>query len=458
MEEHLSFKQLLAIICAGLFSFCGVLIETATNITFPTLMKEFHISTSLVQWMTSGNLLMMGILIPISPYLKKKFKTKKLFLIAGILFASGLMIDIFAGDFTILLIGRLIQGAGVGIALPMMYNIILQESPQRMLGTLMGVGAFITAAAPAVGPVFGGMMTQYFTWRYIFIFVLPFIILSCIVGYWCITNTEINQNERLDFIGYVYIALAFVCIVMASSLLDQILKATFKVLVLFLIGVTCLILFYKRQKQTEHPLIQIRILQNKSFVFHTLAIMFLQMTTLALGLLLPSFVQIVLHDSASQAGIVLLPGAIIGAIMSPVGGILLDKFGPKKPIGGGVACCFVSIVLYICLFKYLNFTLCLAIYFVYSLGIGLIVGNTMTCALGNLDEDVQPDGNATLQTLMQLSGGIGTSICATILSFLQSGVAIDVGTQRGALFVFVYLLLNIIIVLISQMIAFKGGK
>ena len=78
MEEKLTIKQLFAILAAGLFSFCGVLIETATNITFPTLMNEFHISTSLVQWMTTGNLLMMGIMITISSYLKRRFQTKKI--------------------------------------------------------------------------------------------------------------------------------------------------------------------------------------------------------------------------------------------------------------------------------------------------------------------------------------------------------------------------------------------
>ena len=186
MEEKLTIKQLFAILAAGLFSFCGVLIETATNITFPTLMNEFHISTSLVQWMTTGNLLMMGIMIPISSYLKRRFQTKKLFLTAGFLFSIGLIVD-FAQQFTLLLIGRLIQGAGVGIALPMMYNIILEESPKRLLGLMMGCGSFVTAAAPAIGPTFGGIMTQYFTWRYIFICVLPVIVLASFIGYFCMS-------------------------------------------------------------------------------------------------------------------------------------------------------------------------------------------------------------------------------------------------------------------------------
>ena len=97
-------------------------------------------------------------------------------------------------------------------------------------------------------------------------------------------------------------------------------------------------------------------------------------------------------------------------------------------------------------------------YLIYSLGIGLIVGNTMTSAMSHLPKNLQADGNATLQTLMQLSGGIGTSITATILAFVQQGTNLYDGTNRGALFVLIFLMFNINIVILSQYFAFKGGK
>ena len=247
MEEKLTMKQLLAILAAGLFSFCGVLIETATNITFPTLMNEFHISTSLVQWMTTGNLLMMGIMIPISSYLKRRFQTKKLFLIAGFLFSIGLIVDVFAQQFTLLLIGRFIQGAGVGIALPMMYNIILEESPERLLGLMMGCGSFVTAAAPAIGPTFGGIMTQYFTWRYIFICVLPVIVLASFIGYFCMSEQIINKHEKFDLLSFIAVALAFVSLIMGFSNLNQIVDDLVFVLGCFIIGIISLYYFTKRQ-------------------------------------------------------------------------------------------------------------------------------------------------------------------------------------------------------------------
>lgn len=458
MKEKLTIKQLFAILAAGLFSFCGVLIETATNITFPTLMNEFHISTSLVQWMTTGNLLMMGIMIPISSYLKRRFQTKKLFLVAGFLFSIGLIIDIFAQQFSLLLIGRLIQGAGVGIALPMMYNIILEESPQRLLGLMMGCGSFVTAAAPAIGPTFGGIMTQYFTWRYIFICVLPIIVLASFIGYLCMREQKINVHEKFDILSFIAVAFAFITLIMGFSNLNQVVDHLVFVLCCFIIGISSLYYFTKRQLHSKNPLIHLDIFNHKSFTFHTLAIMFLQMTTLGYGLLLPTFVQIVLKQPATDAGVILLPGAIVGALFAPVGGLILDRFGAKKPIILGICCSFISTICFLFLFDKLTYQLCMILYFIYSLGIGLIVGNTMTCAMSHLPTNLQADGNATLQTLMQLSGGIGTSITAAILAFVQQGTNLYDGTNRGTLFVLVFLIFNVTIVVLSQYFAFKGGR
>lgn len=457
-NDKLTLKQLLAILSAGLFSFSGVLIETATNITFPTLMREFQISTSTVQWMTTGNLLMMGIFIPVSSFLKRRFPTKKLFLSAGIFFATGLILDIIASSFSLLLIGRLIQGIGVGIALPMMYNIILEESPKRLLGLMMGCGSFVTAAAPAIGPTFGGAMTQYLSWRFIFIAVLPIILLAMMTGYICIKDNDVDQHAKLDVLGFLSIGIAFVFLITGFSNLDKVVQNPFFVIGCFVIGILALLYFGYRQLHIAQPLICFDIFKERGFTFHTLAIMFLQMTTLGFGLLLPSYVQIVLGQSATDAGVVLLPGAIVGAVFSPIGGIILDRFGAKKPIIVGVMCSLLATVTFVCLFGHLTYIICIILYFIYSIGIGLIVGNTMTSALSHLSPHLQGDGNATIQTLMQLSGGIGTSISAAILAFLQQGQDLLTGTMRGSLFVFIFLTVTMILVTVSQFIAFQGGK
>ena len=161
-----------------------------------------------------------------------------------------------------------------------MYNIILEESPERLLGLMMGCGSFVTAAAPAIGPTFGGIMTQYFTWRYIFICVLPVIVLASFIGYFCMSEQIINKHEKFDLLSFIAVALAFVSLIMGFSNLNQIVDDLVFVLGCFIIGIISLYYFTKRQLHIKNSLIRIEIFNHKGFTFHTLAIMFLQMTTL----------------------------------------------------------------------------------------------------------------------------------------------------------------------------------
>ena len=154
-----------AIIATGLMSFCGVIIETSMNITFPTLMREFSITTSTVQWMTTIYLLIVAVIIPLSAILKESFTLKKLFGTAITLFICGVIVDMLAPRFGFLLLGRALQGCGTGIALPLMFNIILEQVPPAKTGVMMGFGNLSTGIAPALGPTFGGIVVNSLGWR-----------------------------------------------------------------------------------------------------------------------------------------------------------------------------------------------------------------------------------------------------------------------------------------------------
>lgn len=133
IEKKIDAKLILSIIAAGIMSFSGVVVETAMNVTFPTLMKEFNIDTATVQWITTGYLLVLACIIPASSYLKKRFTTKSLFVTAICLFIIGTVMAAAAPVFSLLLAGRLIQGIGTGIALPLMFNIVLEQVPEERL-------------------------------------------------------------------------------------------------------------------------------------------------------------------------------------------------------------------------------------------------------------------------------------------------------------------------------------
>lgn len=156
-----------AVVATGLMSFCGVIVETAMNVTFPILMNEFSLTTNTVQWMTSIYLLIVAVIVPLSAVLKSSYRTRTLFTVANLFFFCGLLVDAFAPSFILLLLGRAIQGVGTGIALPLMFNIIMEQVPQSKIGFMMGIGNLITGIAPAVGPTFGGIIASKLNWRWI---------------------------------------------------------------------------------------------------------------------------------------------------------------------------------------------------------------------------------------------------------------------------------------------------
>lgn len=129
MEQEKRFHVNLAVLATGMMAFAGVLIETAMNVTFPTLIEEFSITTSQVQWVTTIYLLMISIVVPLSSYLIKNYSKRQLFMASSVFFIGGVLIDAFAFSFSMLLLGRLLQGVATGIALPLMFNIILTKVP-----------------------------------------------------------------------------------------------------------------------------------------------------------------------------------------------------------------------------------------------------------------------------------------------------------------------------------------
>ncbi|MDU1054405.1 MFS transporter [Clostridium baratii] len=456
MKDKLSIKQWIAIISAGIFTFCGILLETSMNVTFPTLMNEFSVSTALVQWMTTGPLLAMGITITMSSYFKRRFKARNLFLYAGIIILSGIVIDIFATNFTLLLIGRFIQGAGVGIAMPMMYNIILDETPECLVGLMMGVAGLITAIAPTLGPTFGGVMVDIANWRYIFLSVFPLIIVGTICGYLTISNKEVNKKESCDFLGIIYIGISFVAFMIALSMLET--GSMIVVSGCGILGSITISLFIKRERKISTPLINFQIFKDRNYNGHVIGIMFMQMTTLGLGLLLPCYIQFVFNKSASSAGLILLPGSIIGTICAPLGGYIYDHIGAKKPITIGSLSSLIGISLFMVLNYKLNIIMLSIIYCIYMFGVGMTYGNTMTNALKNLKENIVADGNATIQTVTQLAGAVGTTIVAVIVSLIQNANNMAETTLQGSFYAFICLLVVILISFAGQLYAMGINK
>lgn len=447
-EEKIPFKVILAVIATGLMSFCGVIVETSMNISFPTLMKEFNVTTSTVQWMTTIYLLVVAIIVPLSSFLKKNFKTKSLFLCANLLFILGLVIDALAPIFPILLLGRTIQGLGTGIALPLMFNIILENVPTSKIGLMMGIGTLITAVAPAVGPTFGGLVISGLGWRYIFVILVPILIISFFLGIKNIEQKSQIQKTAFDLLSLIYLIFTFAGLIYGFSNMSN-----FNLLIAlsFIIGILGLIGFVTRSRKIEHPLINISILKNLKFSGHVLSFFLFQVLSLGFAFILPNYIQLVNSQSATIAGMAVLPAGVVGAIFAPLGGKILDKFGARLPILFGVTFADISLLVFTLLSRNLSTTVIVWVYILYMCGMGMSSGNIMTDGLNLLPDKNQADGNAVFNTLQQFAGATGTSIVSAIIALSQSNhslstkVSTAIGTQHAFIILLIIGLINLFI-------------
>lgn len=420
MQRKLDAKLICSIFAAGLMSFSGVLIETAGNVTFPVLMNDFHVNMATVQWMTTGYLLVASIIMPLSAYLKRNFSSRKLFVTAAVLFICGLLIDAVANQFIFLVLGRAIQGAGAGIAIPLMFNIILERTPLDKIGLLMGIGTMITAVAPALGPTFGGLVVNTLGWRYIFIFIIPVMLISLIMGLTAITGeTGQVKHTKLDVVGFISIALTFIGLIFAFSNLSTILQKPLMFISPLVIGIISLVVFIKHSLNTSNPLINIRVFKKTKFTQGITAYFIFQVNTLGLSFILPNYVQIVNHSTAMTAGLLLLTGGLVGAIMSPISGRLLDNYGAQKPIMTGAVFEIIGGLLYCIFASSLTSGKIILFYAITMLGIGLVMGDTMTASIGQLAESENTDGNGLFNMAQQFAGAVGTAIISAIMQFVE---------------------------------------
>lgn len=337
-----------------------------------------------------------------------------------------------APSFAIILLGRLIQGIGTGIALPLMFNIIVEQVPISKTGTVMGFANLIIAIAPAVGPTMGGFIVKMFGWRVIFLVLLPLLVISLILGMTSITQRSAIEHLKFDFVSWIILAIAFSSLVFATNQASISGWLDWRVIVLLLVSVFAILGFYKYSKKPHHPLIRTNVLLNWRFDLSTIALMISQFSILGTSFLLPNFAQLSLHQNAFVAGLLLLPGTTLGIFLSLLGGKMYDVLGARKPIMLGFSLYAIATLLFSIFMPKMTIWMIIIFFAIAIMGQAFSSGNTMTSGLHQVEDQFSTDANAVLNTVQQLAGALGTSIVATIVAEHQNAAhRIALGTMTG---------------------------
>ena len=252
-------RTLLVVISIALITFMGILSETALNIAYAVLMAELTVSASVIQWLTTGYLLTLSSLIPLSPLLVRRYRTRRLFQGAVLISLAGTTLCGLASSFPLLLTGRIIQAIGTSISLPLMVNIILEAVPAARRGRIMGIVGLVTCFAPALGPIFGGIVMQYMNWHWIFFFMLPFLLLSLLIGSKYMIDIHQDEPQRADYLSMLLSASAFIGIIYGVSLSADQGWQDAAVLLPLSIGLISITAFVYRQLHLKEPLLNLQV-------------------------------------------------------------------------------------------------------------------------------------------------------------------------------------------------------
>src|SRR5699024_6433905 len=405
-------------------AFFAILNETLLNIALTTLMEEFSITVPQVQWMATGFMLMMGVVIPISAVLLQWFTTRQLFLAMMTIFTIGTIICALAPTFAILLIGRFFQAIGTGLLVPIIFNTFLLIYPPHRRGAVMGIVGFVIMFAPAIGPTLSGVIVHYLGWRFLFITVIPFALFSIWFAYRYLVNVSEVTKPKIDWISIVFSTIAFGGIVFGfSSLGEQ--ETGFLTPIVYgpiVLGAIALTLFCFRQLKLDEPVLDIRVFRYPMFTLGVVFFFIIIMMMFASEIILPIYMQGPLALSAATAGLVLLPGSLLNGLLSPFMGALFDKVGPKVMMIPGSILLSVAMFIYTQLDVDTPIWLISVTYIVLMVSISAMLMPAETNGLNQLHKHLYPHGTAIVSTLQPVAGAIGVSAFISIMNTRQFSI------------------------------------
>ncbi|MFE0623030.1 DHA2 family efflux MFS transporter permease subunit [Priestia aryabhattai] len=411
IKKHI---PLLIVLMLGLF--LAILNQTLLNVAIPHLITEFGVTANTAQWLLTGYMLVNGALIPLSAFLIERFGVRRLFLFAMVCFTVGSLICGIAPTFSIMLTGRLIQAIGGGVLSPLVMTIIVFIFPPHMRGKGMGIFGLAMMFAPAIGPTLSGWVIQNYDWHILFNGMVPLGAIVLIIAFFQLKDIQPPKDVKVHMPSVVTSLAGMGLLLYGFSEAGNDGWTDSVVLSTIIGGTVLLIIFVLQQIKSEKPLLDMRVFKYNIFSLSNIISIAITISMYAGMFLLPIYLQNIRGYSAFDSGLLLLPGALVMLVMSPISGTLFDKVGPRPLAIVGMLITSISTFEFTKLTMDTSFNHILAIYIIRSFGMSLLMMPIMTAGLNQLPQRLSSHGTSMSNTLRQVSGSIGISLMTTIFT------------------------------------------
>ncbi|KAA8995899.1 MULTISPECIES: DHA2 family efflux MFS transporter permease subunit [Pectobacteriaceae] len=403
-------------------TFVVVLNETIMNVALATLIVDLGISAATAQWLTTAYLLTMAIVIPVSGFLLQRFTVRQLFITAMSLFTIGTLVAALSSGFAMLLSGRIVQAAGAAVMMPLLMTAVMHSVPARRRGSIMGTISIVTAAAPALGPAVSGAVLSVLDWPFLFWTVLPIAMTTLLIGIFRLRNVTQTRRVRIDVLSVILSVFAFGGILFGLVSIGESANDVTHInpLVPLIVGAAFLLVFIIRQRYLAHhdlALLDLRTFRTPQFSWAIIVTGLVAMTLFGTLTVLPLYLQSVLGIGPFATGLLLLPGGVLLAVLSPLVGSLYDRGGIGPLImSGAVLLALSQFAFVLALAQYDSSLSAMIMFTVMHIALAFLFTPLMTVALSSLPAVLYSHGSATFSTVQQLAGAAGTATLVTLMT------------------------------------------
>ncbi|MCT2536119.1 DHA2 family efflux MFS transporter permease subunit [Aquibacillus koreensis] len=405
---------IVALLLAG--SFIAILNQTLMITAIPPIMDEMGVTANSAQWLTTVFMLVSGIMIPVSAFLLERFTTRQLFITAMSIFAFGTLVAGLAPNFTVLLIGRIIQSTGAGVMLPLMQTVFLLVFPVHKRGAAMGLIGLVISFAPTIGPALSGYVTSHYSWRLLFFIILPIAIIDIIIAAFALKNVTELKKPKLDIPSIILSSFGFGGLLYGFTAAGNNGWTHVTTIVALGVGAIALFIFILRQFSLKHPMLEFRVFKYSIFPIAVVIGMITFMGLIGVETIIPLYMQDMREFTAFEAGLSMLPGALITALMAPITGRIFDKIGARWLCIVGLSIMTVSSFIFATLDPSTSFTFITVMYSIRMFGLSMVLMPVATAGLNKLPKHLLAHGAAMDNTMKQIAASVGTAILVTVMT------------------------------------------
>lgn len=430
-NDHLTHAAFVSIAILTFITFVGNFTQLQLSAALPTIVSDFGISVTTGQWLTSIFQLVMGVMVPLTAYLTRRFSTRQIVIASMAVFTLGSVFAWLGSSFVLVLIGRLLEAVGTGVMWPVLQITVFSIYPLSRRGMAMGTVGMAMSVAPAIGPTLGGVQTDLNGWRSIFLTLTVIGVISLLLAIFGLRNFGTRDaSAKADFFSVGLSIFGFGGLMFGFTNIESYPFTHPMVWLAMLIGVVGIVWFVLRQihgarrqaadPSKQPPLLNLSVLKNKSFTVGTVTAALSFFAFSSIMVIMPLYIQDCRGYSATISGLVMLPGAFGQCIAQFFGGKALDRFG-ARPVAliGSITLLFGTIMM--SLISMTSWIWWVSIWqFVRQIGMGFVLMPITTWSLNCLEPKEVSAGSAVTNTVRQIAGAIGAPVLVILMETFTS--------------------------------------